>query len=165
MKKAILITFILFSNTLMAESIVGLWKSINRDTGRQESVVAVYEYQGKYYGRILGTFGRDGKMDATIDNPKKRAPRVIGNPYYCGLDIIYGVRKVGKIFKGTVLDPKKGETHDVDFYVKNGNFIIRGTFLFFSGTATWVPADLSEFPKGFEMPDVKDFVPVIPRVY
>src|ERR1700679_3309113 len=72
-----------------AESIGGFWKTIDDKTGRAECVIAVYEYEGLYYGRIIGTFDEDGKMNDSIYSPIKRAPGVAGNPFYSGLDIIW----------------------------------------------------------------------------
>lgn len=165
MKKSLLFGLLLLTQILSAQSMVGLWKTINRNTGRQESVVAVYEYKDRYYGRILGTFDRAGVMNETIDDPSKKAQGVVGHPYICGLDIIWGVRKLQHGYKGTILDPDKGETHFVDFFIKNGKLVIEKTVLFFSGSATWVPATKEDFPKGFKIPDSSDFVPKIPKVY
>jgi hypothetical protein len=38
-----------FSSTLVAQQdVVGFWKIMNDETGKVESLIAVYEYQGQY---------------------------------------------------------------------------------------------------------------------
>ncbi|MGE5195811.1 MAG: DUF2147 domain-containing protein [Anaerolineae bacterium] len=150
--------------TLIAEDIAGFWKSINDKSGKPESIIAIYKYQDKYYGRIIGTFDDAGKMDDSIYNPKGRAPGVKGNPFYCGMDIIWDLHHKGSKYKGKILDPQKGNVYNAQLWVKNGNLIVRGEILFFGRNETWPPAVDSDFPRGFKKPDVAKFDPLIPEV-
>src|SRR5271166_4299865 len=70
--------------------ILGFWKTVN-EQGVAQCVVAVYEYAGLYYGRIIGTYDDRGHMYDTIYNPKDRAPGIVGDPFYSGLDLIWGL--------------------------------------------------------------------------
>lgn len=140
----------------------GFWKAVNEKTGKANCIVAVYQYQGIYYGRIIGTYNQDGVMDDTIYAPVDRAPGVRGNPFYCGLDFIWGLREKGGRFMGKILDPKQGDVYNAELWVKQGNLIVRGKLLFFGRNQEWLPATASDFPKGFQMPNVAAFVPSIP---
>lgn len=156
--------FLLISCTgLAAQSIAGFWKSIDDETGKPRCVVAVYEYKDMYYGRMIATFDDTGKVKETIYAPKGRAPGVLGNPYYCGLDFIWNLRDRGSKFKGKIMDPEAGSIYNAELWVENGNLIVRGKLLFFGKSQTWLPATQADFPKGFKMPDTAKFVPEVPE--
>lgn len=161
--KKIWIGLLIFCSTLQAESIGGMWKIVDQKTGMPRCVVAIYEYQDKYYGRIIGTFNREGVMDETLYAPQDRAAGVIGNPFYCGLDLIWDLKKGSKC-KGKIVDPKKGNIYNAELWVEEGNLIVRGKVLCFGKNQTWLPATSEDFPSNFKQPDVAQFVPVIPQV-
>jgi len=102
-------------------------------------------------------------MDETIEAPQDRAPGVIGKPFYCGLDLIWDLKK-GKHCKGKIIDPKKGNIYRAELWVEDGNLIVRGKLLCFGRNQTWVPAATEDLPPHFKLPDVTKFVPVIPEV-
>lgn len=148
----------------MAADIDGYWKSINETTGKPQCVVAVYEYEDLHYGRIIGTYDPNGVMTETIYNPKGRAPGILGNPFYCGMDLIWALDDAGSKFKGKIVDPEKGNIYNAELWVDGENLIVRGKLLMFGRSQKWLPVSLSEFPKGFKLPDVKKWVPVVPEV-
>lgn len=148
-----------------AETIEGYWKSIDEKTDKPQCLVLIYPYEGKYYGRMVGTFGDNGIIDDTIYAPKDRAPGVVGNPFYSGLDFIVNLQCKGSRYKGRILDPQKGKWYRAELWVKtNGNLNVRGELMFFGRNQEWLPAENSDFPKGFKKPDVKTMIPVIPEV-
>lgn len=146
-----------------AQDIAGLWKSIDEDSGKARCVVAVYPYEGKCYGRIIGTFSDAGVMQDDIYRGIEKAPGVVGNPPYCGLDIIWDLEPAGYSFKGKILDPEKGNVYNAELWRDDDNLIVRGKLLFFFRSQTWLPASAADFPKGFKMPDTSRFVPKIPE--
>lgn len=156
--------FILLNvNTLRAE-ITGYWKTIDDKTGKPQSVVAVYEYDGKYYGRLAETFNDNGEVEDTMATPKNRAKGVKGNPYYSGLDFIWGLEKEGtKYTNGKIMDPQAGKIYQAEMWLKDGNLIVRGKILIFGRNQTWLPATAEDFPPGFARPDITKFVPEIPE--
>ncbi len=147
-----------------AQDILGFWKSIDENTGMPKCVVAIYEYQDNYYGRIIGTFDKDGEMVETIDAPEDRAPGIVGHPFYCGIDLIWGLRKKESKYRGRIVDPKKGHIYRAELWIKDGNLVVRGKLLCFGRNQTWLPASESDFPPEFQIPNVTEFVPVIPEV-
>lgn len=161
-----IIFLLLFSTSLIAaEDIVGFWKTTDEETNKPESIVAIYEHGGKYFGRIIATYDDKGeKVIETIDNPKTRAPGVTGNPFYAGLDIIWDLKKEGnKYVDGEVLDPEQGKVYGAEAWRQGPNLIMRGQLLFFGRNQTWPPALESDFPSGFKKPNLNELTPKIPE--
>lgn len=160
-----LFCLVAFNSTVLAADIVGYWKSIDDQTGKAQSIVAIYEYLGKYYGRIIATFDDTGKVDDTIYAPKDRAPGVVGNPYYAGLDIIYDLQKdESRYSNGKIMDPEEGKVYNAELWTEDGNLIVRGEIWLFGRNQTWVPATDQDFPAGFKKPDLSKLVPSIQKV-
>src|SRR5271168_673542 len=87
-----LLFLLCLGSTIQAEDVTGFWQTMNKKTNLPSSVIAIYAYQGRYYGKIIATYDKDGVLDETIYHPKTRAPGVVGNPYYCGLDIVFDAK-------------------------------------------------------------------------
>ena len=165
MRKKILIFILLvaFSSSAFAQDIKGFWKVVNDKTGKVNCIVAVYEYQNRCYGRIIGTYDKQGAMKDTIYSPVERAPGIDGNPHYCGLDLIWDLNpKKGKYF-GKILDPQKGDVYKAELWIEKGKLIVRGKLLFFGRNQEWMPATEKDFPAGFKIPDVATFIPKFPK--
>lgn len=146
------------------QDVIGIWKAMDNQ-GHPESVVAIYEYQGKYYGRMLATYGPQGNIEDTIYDPKGRAPAVKGNPYYSGMDFMWGLKKEGpKYTNGKILDPEKGKIYSAEMWRDKDNLIVRGEIWVFGENQTWLPIREQDLPPGFKKPDLNQFVPVIPQV-
>lgn len=147
-----------------ADDIVGFWRTVNEKSGKRESVVAIYPYQGKYYGRLIVTFDEDGTIENTIYHATLKAPGVIGNPYYAGLDIIWDLKPEGeKYTDGEILDPERGRIYGAEIWRKGKDLIVRGKVFFLGRNQTWPEASEEDFPPGFAKPDLTALVPVIPK--
>jgi uncharacterized protein (DUF2147 family) len=164
-------TLILFScsNSSKPQDITGLWKSRDQHSDKPRSLVAIYEYQDKYYGRMLATYDEEGKIDDTILEKREKATGVVGNPPYCGMDFVYNIERethngeeIDK-YKGKIIDPQKGKVYDAEFWVKGDDLIVRGELWIFGKNIPWHKASEHDLPKGFSMSDIKSFVPVIPK--
>jgi uncharacterized protein (DUF2147 family) len=128
--------------------------------------VAIYKYQDEYYGRMLATYDDDGNIKDTILEKKERAPGVVGNPPYCGMDFIYHVEKEADNedkYKGKILDPEKGKVYTAELWRDGDDLIVRGEIWIFGKNITWYRASKEDLPKGFSMREIKDFVPIIPE--
>lgn len=156
---------ITFCSSLIAQDIVGLWKSYDEKTGKPQVIIAVYEYKQKYYGRVIGSFNKEGVIEDSINHPISRTNRLVGDPYYSGLDIIWNLQKKGsKYAGGEILDPKRGKVYNVEMWRRDDNLIVRGKLMFFGKNLTWYPAQASDFPQGFVKPNLTDLVPSIPEI-
>lgn len=151
---------------LIGQDIVGIWKQIDDQKNKPQSLVAVYEYDGKYFGRIIATYDPEGKkIEDSIYVPFKRAPSVQGHPFYSGLDFIWNLEKSGtKYVGGKILDPEEGDIYDAEMWIENGNLIVRGEILFIGKNQKWLRAEDSDFPPNFKKPDLTKMVPKIPVV-
>lgn len=146
-------------------SIVGLWKSTDQHSDKPRALVAIYNYQGEYFGRMLATYDDKGRMQDTIKEQKSRAPGVVGNPPYCGMDFIFSVvpDEDGEKYEGNIIDPEEGKIYDAELWRDGADLIVRGKVWIFGKNMTWHPASKQDLPRGFSMNDIKDFVPVIPE--
>lgn len=165
------VTAILFACSTSSESqdITGLWKSRDQHSDKPRALVAIYKYQDKYYGRMIASYDENGNINDTIAEKKDKAPGIVGNPPYCGMDFIYNVVKEddneGKDakYKGKIVDPQKGKVYDAEFWLKGNDLIVRGELWVFGKNLPWHKASSKDLPKGFSMGDIKSFVPVIPK--
>lgn len=159
-----LVAFLLcMSGSLFAHEIGGFWKAVDERTGRPRCIIAVYDYQGRHFGRIVAAFDKKGRMVETIYQPNERAPGITGDPYYCGLDIIWGLEWRKKNFAGKIIDPEKGNVYNCELWTNGGNLIVRGKLLCFGKNQAWVPACEDDFSTHFAKPDITRFVPHFPQ--
>ena len=152
--------FIIVSVNLLADDIVGFWETIDKRTKKPNSVIAVYPYQGKFYGRIIATYNKQGVMDDTIYHPKDRAPGIVGTPYYSGIDILWDVSsQENDEYKGHIIDPKEGKIYKAELWREGENLILRGEVFIFGRNELWPPFPESNFTEEFKKPDLSTFVP------
>jgi len=167
-KKAFLSLLIalLFCSSVWADDITGFWQTIDSETKKPSSVIAVYPYQGKHFGRIIAIYNDDGTITDTMYNPKKRSLGMVGDPYTCGLDIVWNMlptESSGR-YKGTITDPSKGKIYKALLWRKGNDVILRGEVFIFGKSVTWPPFPEEKFNKNFKKPDISTFVPVIHAV-
>lgn len=150
----------------MADSgIAGFWETIDDQTKKPSSVIAIYFYQNKYYGRIIGTMNENGKIDDSIYHPISRAPGIKGTPHYCGLDIVWGLELSEEgVYKGHVYDPKEGKVYKAEVWRKGKDLVLRGEVLIFGRDVIWPPFPEKGFKGDFKMPDVTKFIPKKPEI-
>ncbi len=62
-----------------AESVVGLWRGVDENSGESTMFTYIYEYQGKLYGRMVVTFD-EGVQKDMINRSGERAE--LGEPLH-----------------------------------------------------------------------------------
>jgi len=132
MKKLLYILILaLSSHIVLAKSDVeGYWMTIDDETNEAQSIVQVYEYQGKYFGRVVALLDDE---DATADLP--------GSPKIKGMDIIWDLEADdGKYTGGEILDPAKGKVYGCELWRDEDKLIVRGKIAFFGRNQTWLSA-------------------------
>jgi len=164
MKIGLFFSFLCVAATAFCQTIAGFWQTINEKTEKPQSIVAIYEYQGMYYGRLVATYDAQGKVKETVYAPKTRAPGVKGEPFYCGLDFIWNLKSAddGR-YKGKIMDPEKGKTYNAKLWVKDGELVVRGELFVFGRNQRWLSVPESTFSSSFKKPDVSTFIPEIPK--
>ena len=130
----LLITFL--SLTIISQSVIGKWRTIDDETGKPKSIVEIYKKDGKVYGKILELINPsepDPVCDKCEDERKDQK--------ITGMEIIRGLEQDGDEWEdGTILDPKKGEVYDCKIWVDEDDpnkLQVRGYVLFFFRTQTW----------------------------
>jgi len=127
---AALFTFLLASGAFAAEPVTGVWKTIDDETGEAKSLVRIYEFEGKVYGRVIKVF----------KEPEKKAVGIKGSPKIEGLDIIWDMKDTGEKFTGgRILDPKKGKIYRCEIWKeKDGTLTVRGKIGPFGRSQKWL---------------------------
>ena len=131
MKKIVLILGFLFYTPicLATDNIVGFWTTIDDETKQAKSIVQIYEYNNKYYGRVVDLLKN-----------KEATAQIKGNPKIIGLDIIWDLKKSGQKYTGgNILDPQKGKIYGCEIWKENNNLIVRGKIAFLGRNQTWLP--------------------------
>ena len=112
-----------------ASEIVGFWTTIDDETNQAKSIVQIYEYKGKYFGRIV----------ELLKNKNAKA-KIAGSPNIKGLDIIWDLKKDGSTYKGgEILDPQKGKVYGCEIWKEKEKLIVRGKIAFLGRNQTWLP--------------------------
>jgi uncharacterized protein (DUF2147 family) len=90
-----------------SQSIFGKWKTIDDETGKERSIVLIYEVNGKVYGKVIEILEptlKDKKC-ALCNGADKDKPVL-------GLTIIKGLSKDEEEYNGgKILDPKNGKLY------------------------------------------------------
>ncbi|TGK06581.1 DUF2147 domain-containing protein [Leptospira semungkisensis] len=143
-----LVLFVVLAAFLVGESafadpapVVGKWKTIDDEDGKEKSTVEVYEQGGKIYGRIASLRDpndKDGKpkVCTKCEGADKDKPVV-------GLVIIKGLSADGDEYTGgTIMDPNNGKTYKCKLKAVDGGakLNVRGFigFALIGRTQTWM---------------------------
>ncbi len=136
MKNIIIPTlFILCLNIVSAQSILGKWKTVDDQTGKEKSIVEIYEVNGRLYGKII-----------KLINPKRKNPLCNkckgdnkGKPIL-GMLIIDGLTKSDEGYEGgTILNPTSGKVYKCRLKLESKNKLrVRGYLSLFYKTQYWI---------------------------
>lgn len=163
-----LLALLLAAGALFAlDDITGIWKQIDEKTNKPETLVYIYSYQGKLFGRMLVSYNSDGSVNDTIYIRKDVADKLMGAPPFCGLDYVYNLVAKGNEYKGGIMDPRTAEEYDCRVWKDGSKLIVRGQLkglgFFLGRNQTWLAACAEDLPPGFQVPDPSTFVPVVPK--
>jgi uncharacterized protein (DUF2147 family) len=110
MKKSNFLIFVLgvfISLSANSQTIFGKWKTIDDETGKEKSIVEIYNVNGKAYAKVLQVLekGKEDKVCDQCSGDKKNKP-------VKGMVIIDGLSKDGDEWNGAkILDPKTGKEY------------------------------------------------------
>ncbi|MCX6226423.1 MAG: DUF2147 domain-containing protein [Bacteroidia bacterium] len=113
---------------VIGQDIVGKWKTIDDESGKQKSIVQISINGNKLYGKILETWDDDGITPT--DKLCDKCPGALKDARIHGMSIINGLTKSDNIWKGKkgILDPKNGKFYDVKIWLEDANtLIVRGS--------------------------------------
>jgi uncharacterized protein (DUF2147 family) len=140
MKKIILLLLITINYTVNSQTIFGKWHSFNDETQEIESVIEVYQKDGKAFAKIIEIKNPDRKT-AVCDMCKgsnKDKPIL-------GMEILSGLQMNDDEWSGgKILDPKNGKEYKCYIkLVEDNKLKIRGYIVFslLGRTAYWQRAE------------------------
>lgn len=138
------LTFVLLLSTFFIRaqtSPIGLWKTIDDETGAEKSIVEIYERSGKYYGKIVKLFRKPHEEQDPVcnecDEDDSRFKQKI-----IGMVIITDMVKDGDEYEdGEILDPNNGKIYSCKFWREGNKLYLRGYWGFLYRTQEWIKND------------------------
>ncbi|MDR2224327.1 MAG: DUF2147 domain-containing protein [Flavobacteriaceae bacterium] len=131
--------FVLTTCTINAQSIVGKWKTIDDSTGKEKSIVEIFEKEGVYFGKVkklINPSTPNPKCDNCTGDQK-------GKPIE-GMIIIKGLTKKGEEYTGgKITDPQSGKEYKCTITLDGKKLNVRGYvgFSLIGRTQTWLKAE------------------------
>lgn len=124
--------------SIYAQTPIGMWRTIDDETGHEKSIVKIYEYNGALVGRVEKL--TDPKAKRNCDDCKGDKK---GKPI-TGMTVVWGMKKDGgkaEWGSGNILDPKNGKVYTCRMWMEGKNLKVRGYIGPFFRTQTWYPAN------------------------
>jgi uncharacterized protein (DUF2147 family) len=122
--KTITLMFCLLSlqGLAFAQSIVGLWDTIDDKTGEQKAVVELTEKDGKIEGKIVSVFWKKGDHQICVKCSGELKDKPI-----VGLRFIWDMQQISKnIYEGgSILDPHNGMVYHAKFKLHQQKLFVR----------------------------------------
>ena len=150
---------------------VGFYQTIDDETSKPKSIVALYEYKNgddaQLAGRIIALYDEAGAISETLSAPVKVAEKVKGTPKMVGLDIIWNMdwkAKKTEYTNGEIMDPKKGNVYSSVIWqdkADTSKLKVRGKIGPFGRTQTWNVLQTSELPADLQKLKTADWQPVV----
>jgi uncharacterized protein (DUF2147 family) len=121
----------------LGQSISGKWKTIDDSSGKEKSIVEIFEKEGKFYGRVVRIFvEKDEDPDPVCDKCPEDDARY--KKKIIGMEIIRGLSKSGDRFEdGDILDPEVGKIYKCRLWLEGKDLKVRGFWGPFYRTQTW----------------------------
>lgn len=144
MKTIITLAVLFISISLNGQTIIGKWKMVGMKSGKERSLIRIYEKEGKYHGKVIEIYTKPGADQNPVcdkcDDDRKDQPVL-------GMDIITDLEyngRTGDYKGGRILDPATGDEFDCKAWLgKDGYLRVRG-YLFFIGKTYVLPKYVEE---------------------
>ena len=149
----------LFAQT--PEDAIGFWKTVDEKEGFSTSIMAVYEYEEKLYGRIIVSFDeKTGALLETHRNPSQRIKTIADQPKLLEVDLFWELERAEDRWRGgRILDPRSGRSFTCDCWVDDQKLILRGRIGPFGLNSVFYPVHQRDFPAGYAPPELNRIVP------
>lgn len=140
MKYTLLLFLVMPFLTLAQSSVTGKWKTIDDETGKEKSVVEIFERNGLVYGKVVKLYPAAGQpadpsCDACDSNDARYQKKILG------MEILLSMKQSGTEYSGgTILDPKNGKVYNCKIWREGEELKVRGYLGPFFRTQTWKKA-------------------------
>ena len=122
-------------NILQAQSVTGIWRTVDDETGESKSHVQLYEADGKLYGKVVKL------LKSPPDRICDKCPGERKNKPVMGMIVVVNLLQKGGYWQsGDILDPEKGKWYNCKIWLKNGDpntLVVRGYIGPFYRTQYW----------------------------
>ena len=127
-----LLLFIFVSVISIAQTAIGVWKTIDDETGDAKSHVEIYEKNGKVHGKIVKLLIAESTTCENCSGERKGKALV-------GMDIMWGMYKSGDTWKGgKIFSPTKDKIYKCKIWLEGDNTLkVRGYSYGLWRTQTW----------------------------
>jgi len=140
MKKIFLLSVIatfLCSFAFAQDAVIGVWKTIDDETGEAKSYVELFEKDGKIHGKVTKLL-REAHVDdvCTACKDHRKGQKI------WGMEILSGLSWDDDEYNGgEILDPENGKTYSCKIWREGENLIVRGYlgFSLLGRQQTWLP--------------------------
>jgi uncharacterized protein (DUF2147 family) len=135
--KFLMFLCLLFTFGITQPSIIGKWKTIDDNTGKETSIVEISERDGKVYGKVIKIFPNPGDepdplCDKCPEDDARYKKKIIG------MEIIKDMVKLeNALDNGNILDPAAGKIYDCKIWLEGNDLKVRGYWGPFFRTQTW----------------------------
>ena len=123
----------LFSITLQSQNPIGIWVTVDDETGKEKSHVEVYEKDQKLFGKIIKLLLKPQNTVCEVcDGERKNKPLV-------GMVIISNMKKSGNKWEGgKIYKADAGKEYNGFFKMAGPDkLIVTGKVLFITKSQTW----------------------------
>jgi uncharacterized protein (DUF2147 family) len=116
--------------------ITGRWTTIDDGSGKEKSVVELYERGGKLFGKVVSIFPDGRDPDPVCKECPEDDPRY--NKKIIGMEIIRDMKRSGNVYaEGDILDPEAGKVYRCKLWLEGNDLMVRGFWGPFYRTQTW----------------------------
>ncbi len=119
------------------DTVVGVWKTVDDESGKVKSHIEIYQKGNKYYGKVLKVVDPNAPENPICQNCDGK----FKDQPIKGLEIMWGLEKDGEEYdNGKILDPEKGKTYKCKIWLDENDpskLKVRGYLLFLYRTQTW----------------------------
>lgn len=136
MRTFLIVLLVTFCGTgLGAQSALGLWKTIDDETGEAKSHVQLYEQNGQMFGKVAQL------LKSSPDRKCDKCPGERRNQPVLNMVVVEGLKVKGGYWQsGRILDPEKGKWYTCNMWLKEGDpnvLVVRGYIGPFYRTQYW----------------------------
>ncbi len=134
-----IVFFCILAIPVNAQDVVGKWENTNED-GRVNSIIQVYEEDGKVYGKVHRITKEEDR-----DRVCTKCEGDLKNEPIEGMVLMRNLKKDGEQYVGgTIVDPKSGKEYRCKIWLDEDDpntLKVRGYLAFFYKTKTWQRAE------------------------
>lgn len=108
------LTFLLAAMSLSAQSPIGIWKTIDDESGEAKSHVEIYEKDGKLHGKVVKLLPK-ATTDVCLN-----CPGDLNGKSLLEMDIHWELEKYKDYWSyGQIIDPAKGKTYKLSVWMED----------------------------------------------